>query len=79
MNDSAQLVDDKALEAMMRDSCDAARGKRVVERGGSSVDQVADGVRKFQMGSVPDRGGRESSIYFKTLNPFETCQTHRCC
>ena len=66
-----QLVDDKALKAMMQDSCDAARGKRVVERGGSSVDQVADGVRKFQMGSVPDRGGRESNVYFKTLNPFE--------
>ena len=66
-----QLVDDKALKAMMQDSCDAARGKRVAERGGSSVDQVADGVRKFQMGSVPDRGGRESNVYFKTLNPFE--------
>jgi hypothetical protein len=45
------LVDDKALKAMMQDSCDAARAKRVAGRGGSSVDQVADGVRKFQMGS----------------------------
>jgi hypothetical protein len=58
--DTPQLVDDKALAVMMRDSCEAARLRRVGALGGDSINQNADGVRKFQMGSVPDRGGRKS-------------------
>ncbi len=44
----------------MRDSHCAARCKR--EAGGA--DAIADGVRKFRMGSVPDRGGRELKLFF---------------
>ena len=55
----------------------AAQLQRAGDRGGD-VDHIADGVRKFQMGSVPDRGGRKLFVHFKTINPFETDQPRRC-
>ncbi len=52
--DTLQLVDDKVLEALVRGCCGAA-GKQSAS--GAAVAQAGDGVRKFQMGGVPDRGG----------------------
>jgi hypothetical protein len=66
-----QLVDDSVLLAMMGGGCGAAR------RGEAAVRDVADGVRKFQMGSVPDRGGRESPFCFRNANRFSFGETRR--
>ncbi len=79
MCNAPQLVDDQALAAMMRSGCSVAQKK--CAGGGEQQAQAADGVRKFQMGSVPDRGGRTflQAILFHMLPlaSFDN-QTHTC-
>ncbi len=63
-----QLVDDRVLTSLMRGSCGLSRtkvgGSGGGGGGGGGASQAADGVRKFQMGSVPDRGGSEFDIFY---------------
>ena len=62
-----QLVDDRVLTSLMRGSCGISRKKVGGEgegEGGGGASQAAEGVRKFQMGSVPDRGGSELDVFY---------------